>query len=465
MMTRMPPAPADIGQPRTSPAGRWLLAVLSLWLVFALSILLPVLFGLQPWNGRGAELSILASVLLVPVLLHAAWRLIRQQRHDRIEASTTARLMDTVLSATRVWLWAVGADGRITFSSLASRELLGYEPSDLVGRPCSLIIDLADLNSARKPDARAGREGLLLSARHRDGRQRSVEVVGWRRSDSEGRGSGFEGIARTPADCAVQSPPDQEIAARLERLFATRTLITAFQPICHLGSGKIVGVEALTRFVSSPLRSPDQWFVDADSIGRGPELEFLALETALLAAADLPAHLYIAVNLSPSACLDLRLSDIVRKSGLSPERIVVELTERSPVADYSRLAAALAPLRSAGLRIAIDDVGAGFSSMRHILKLSPELIKLDRTIVAGIDNDANQRALCAAMVGFSSQIGASLVAEGIETNAELTAITGMGVNSGQGYLLGRPTVLPSDWSHWRQSNRSSTSGDGESHDT
>jgi EAL domain-containing protein (putative c-di-GMP-specific phosphodiesterase class I) len=103
--------------------------------------------------------------------------------------------------------------------------------------------------------------------------------------------------------------------------------------------------------------------------------------------------------------------------------------------------------------------------MRHILKLSPELIKLDRTIVAGIDTDANQRALCAALVGFSSQIGASLVAEGIETNAELTAITGMGVNSGQGYLLGRPSVLPSDWSHWRQPNRSSTSGDGESHDT
>jgi EAL domain-containing protein (putative c-di-GMP-specific phosphodiesterase class I) len=103
--------------------------------------------------------------------------------------------------------------------------------------------------------------------------------------------------------------------------------------------------------------------------------------------------------------------------------------------------------------------------MRHILKLSPELIKLDRTIVSGIDNDPKQRALCAAMVSFSSQIGASLVAEGIETDAELATVTEMGVNTGQGYLLGRPSVLPSDWSHWRQWNRSSTSEDAELHDT
>jgi PAS domain S-box-containing protein len=409
--------------------------------------------------------SALASILLLPVLLHAAWRLLRQQRRDRIEASTTASLMDTVLSTTRGWLWAVGADGRFTFSSLASRELLGYEPSDLVGRPCSLIIDLADLKTARKPDARADRDGILLSARHRDGRRLSVEVVGRPRSEGGGGISGFEGIARPLDISTAEGPEDQEISARLDHLLTTRTLITAFQPICHLGTGEIVGAEALTRFVSSPFRSPDQWFDEADSIGRGLELEFLALETALLAALELPAQLYVGVNLSPAACLDPRLNDIVRDSGLKPVRIVVELTERSAVADYARLAAALAPLRSAGLRIAIDDVGAGFSSMRHILRLGPELIKLDRTIVAGIDNNPNQRALCAAMVSFSSQIGASLVVEGIETNSELATVTELGVNIGQGYLLGRPSVLPADWSHWRQRNRSSTSGNDDGHDT
>ncbi|WP_224049390.1 EAL domain-containing protein [Arthrobacter sp. NicSoilB4] len=441
--------------------------MLSLELGSALPILLPLLFGLEPWGGREvpARVSTLASILLLPVVLHAAWRLVRQQHRDRIEAFTTASLMDTVLSTTRGWLWAVGADGRFTFSSRASQELLGYEPSDLVGRPCSVIIDVADLKAARKSDAGAGEKGLLLSARHRGGRRLSVEVVGRRRFDREGRGAGFEGIARPLDISTAESPEAQEISDRLDHLLTTRTLITAFQPIRDLGSGEIVGAEALTRFVTSPFRSPDDWFDEADSIGRGPELEFLALETALLAAVELPTHLYIGLNLSPAACLDPRLRDVVRDSGLKPGRIVVELTERSAVADYARLAAALAPLRSAGLRIAIDDVGAGFSSMRHILRISPELIKLDRTIVAGIDNNPNQRALCAAMVSFSSQIGASLVAEGIETHAELATVAELGVNAGQGYLLGRPSVLPADWDHWGQRNRSSTSGNDESHDT
>jgi EAL domain-containing protein (putative c-di-GMP-specific phosphodiesterase class I) len=377
-----------------------LLAGLSLELVLAMSVLLPLLFGLEPWGGRGvlARIATIASVLLLPVVLHAAWSLVRQQQ------------------------------------------------------------------AARNPDPRAGREGFVLSARHRGGRSLSVELVGRRRFDREGRGSGFEGIALPLDGSTAESPADQEVRARLDRLFATRTLITAFQPIRVLGTGEIIGAEALTRFVSSPFRPPDRWFDEADSIGRGLDLEFLALETALLAAAELPDHLYVAVNLSPPACLDPRLSDIVRDSGLEPGRIVVELTERSAVADYARLAAALAPLRSDGLRIAIDDVGAGFSCMRHILRLSPELIKLDRTILAGIDNSPSQRALYAAMVSFSSQIGASLVAEGIETTSELATVTELGVKAGQGYLLGRPSVLPADWSHWRHRNRSSTSGNDDFHD-
>jgi EAL domain-containing protein (putative c-di-GMP-specific phosphodiesterase class I) len=271
------------------------------------------------------------------------------------------------------------------------------------------------------------------------------------RDPAQGPGSGFDGITRSTDVHTAGRQAIQDIAARLDCLFSTRTLITVFQPICHLGSGEVVGAEALTRFIDSPFRSPYQWFADAELIGRGLELEFLALETAMDAATRLPAHVYVAVNLSPSACLDRRLGDIVRKSGLGPERIVVELTERAPVSDYAPLAAALAPLRRAGLRIAIDDVGAGFSSMRHILRLSPELIKLDRTMVAGIDNNANQKALCAAMLSFTSHIGAGLVAEGIESNSELATLAELGVNTGQGYLLGRPSVLPADWNvSWRQ---------------
>lgn len=170
--------------------------------------------------------------------------------------------------------------------------------------------------------------------------------------------------------------------------------MTAFQPIRDLASVEVVGVEALTRFVCSPLRSPDQWFREAEAVGRGTDLEFLALETALRAAADLPEHLYVGVNLSPRACLDPRLSEAIRRSRMKPRRIVVELTEHSVVANYADLMAALASLREDGLRLAIDDACNGFSSLRHVAMLSPEMIKLDRTISAGIDTNPNLRALC-----------------------------------------------------------------------
>ena len=241
-----------------------------------------------------------------------------------------------------------------------------------------------------------------------------------------------------------------EIEAHLERLFATRTLVTAFQPIRDLASVEVVGVEALTRFVCSPLRSPDQWFREAEAVGRGTDLEFLALETALRAAADLPEHLYVGVNLSPRACLDPRLSEAIRRSRMKPQRIVVELTEHSVVANYADLMAALAPLREDGLRLAIDDACNGFSSLRHVAMLSPEMIKLDRTISAGIDTNPNLRALCAAMVSFATEIGSRLVAEGIETRAQLALVTGLGVHAGQGYLLGHPSVRPEDWTQWKE---------------
>ena len=247
--------------------------------------------------------------------------------------------------------------------------------------------------------------------------------------------------------------PNQEVSeieAHLERLFATRTLVTAFQPIRDLASVEVVGVEALTRFVCSPLRSPDQWFREAEAVGRGTDLEFLALETALRAAADLPEHLYVGVNLSPRACLDPRLGEAIRRSRMKPRRIVVELTEHSVVANYADLMAALAPLREDGLRLAIDDACNGFSSLRHIAMLSPEMIKLDRTISAGIDTSPNLRALCAAMVSFATEIGSRLVAEGIETEAQLALVTGLGVHAGQGYLLGHPSVRPEDWTQWKE---------------
>ncbi|NUU30486.1 EAL domain-containing protein [Arthrobacter sp. C9C5] len=237
---------------------------------------------------------------------------------------------------------------------------------------------------------------------------------------------------------------------RIDAVLATRALVTAFQPIYSLETRTVVGAEALTRIVSSPVRSPETWFAEAASIGRGLDLEFLAMATALRAAGQLPESVYIAVNLSPQACLDPRLTDILLKSGLPPRRIVVEITERAAVPDYAPLLLALAELRRSGLRIAVDDAGAGFASMRHILRLRPELIKLDRSIVAGIDDDRSKRAFVAAMVTFAEETSAGLIAEGVETQSELAAVAELGINSAQGYFLGTPSVSAAKWLGWTQ---------------
>jgi PAS domain S-box-containing protein len=249
--TGVPRASADdVKRGLLSPAGWGLLVVVCIDAVFALSIRLPMVFGHEPWEGFDgpAFVPALVAVLLVPVVLHAAWRLLRQQHDERAQASDTAQLMDTVLSATREWLWAVGANGRFTFSSPASRELLGYEPSELLGRPCSLVVDLNDLTAARKGGPEAGRAGLVVPARHRDGSRVAVEVSGRPRLGDAGRNSGFEGIGRPLDGRAARSLAAEEVRARVEGVLTDRTLMTAFRPTRSLRTGVVIGASAYTVF-------------------------------------------------------------------------------------------------------------------------------------------------------------------------------------------------------------------------
>jgi EAL domain-containing protein (putative c-di-GMP-specific phosphodiesterase class I) len=235
---------------------------------------------------------------------------------------------------------------------------------------------------------------------------------------------------------------------KIESILGDRMLLTAFQPIQELTSGNVIGVEALTRFVSDDGASADHWFNEAAAVGLGPDLEFAALQAALKAAQQLPSHLYVDLNLSPAACLDPRLRAFLEQSELSIDRIVIELTERLAEDEYGPIVSALAPLRLRGLRVAVDGAGAGFASMRQVRQLSPDIVKLDRSLIAGIDHVEGQQTLGAAMVELSRQINADLVAEGIETEAELATVTKLGMTAGQGYLLGRPSVQPLDWASW-----------------
>lgn len=235
---------------------------------------------------------------------------------------------------------------------------------------------------------------------------------------------------------------------RIGAAIADRLLVTSFQPIMELATSHVIGAEALSRFVGATETSPEGWFQDAAEVGLATELELLAVDTALTAALELPRHLAVSINVSPTTCLDPRLAALIMDSPIGLDRIVLELTEHRKVTDYHSLTASLRSMRAGGLRIAVDDAGAGFASGQHIQRVKPELIKLDRAIVSGIDSDRGQQALTASLVALAGQIGAKVTAEGIETSAELRCVAALGVDTGQGYLLGRPSVLRREWRQW-----------------
>jgi EAL domain-containing protein (putative c-di-GMP-specific phosphodiesterase class I) len=185
-------------------------------------------------------------------------------------------------------------------------------------------------------------------------------------------------------------------------------------------------------------------------VGLGVDLELHAVLLALEAATGLPDDWYVSVNLSPATLVWPGLFGLLTGTPIAPSRIVVEMTEHASVDDYDELARALRPLREAGIRLAVDDAGAGYACFRHILCLSPDVIKLDRTLITGIDTDPARRALAAAVVTFARDMQATVVAEGIERSADLEAVRSLSVDAGQGYLFGRPTAVPADWRSWHE---------------
>jgi EAL domain-containing protein (putative c-di-GMP-specific phosphodiesterase class I)/CheY-like chemotaxis protein len=220
----------------------------------------------------------------------------------------------------------------------------------------------------------------------------------------------------------------------------TADLAMAYQPIVELSSGRIVGVEALARFPDAPGWSPLVWFDEADKIGMGIELQVAAVQLALPALDALPIDVFLSVNVDPTTAGSRELAEALRR--WPAERIVIELTEHAPTSDYPGLRGALDALRRSGVRIAVDDAGAGFASLRHILELSPDIIKLDISIVRDIDTEASHRALASALVGFAREIDTHLVAEGVETADEALTLYSLGIRWIQGYFAARPGPLP-----------------------
>ena len=208
---------------------------------------------------------------------------------------------------------------------------------------------------------------------------------------------------------------------------------TGLSAIVELATRQIIGHEALTRFANG--ERPDLVFAEAERLGIGRNLEAATVAAAVAASVTLqPASAYLSVNLSP----DFALSRIPRKL-LAPlgRPLTVEVTEHVAITDYSALRTAV---RSLGrdVKLAVDDAGAGFASLRHVLELGPDIVKLDIEFIRKIDSDPARQALVAGMVHFAARGPFRLIAEGVETEAEREALLALGVTYGQGYLFGRP---------------------------
>jgi len=226
---------------------------------------------------------------------------------------------------------------------------------------------------------------------------------------------------------------------RVRDVIQNRSVQMLFQPIIKLSSGSLVGVEALARFPAPPRQPPDQWFAEAASVGMGTDLELAAITAALQQFPFLPPDSYLALNVSPATVIDPRLTETIRPYA---QRIVIELTEHEAVDGYASLLAALTQLRTNGVRVAVDDAGSGYAGLRHILRVRPDIIKLDLALTRDIHADPARRALAASLVSFGRETGASIVAEGIETPEEFDTLRSLRVEFGQGFHLGRPAPLP-----------------------
>jgi EAL domain-containing protein (putative c-di-GMP-specific phosphodiesterase class I) len=208
-----------------------------------------------------------------------------------------------------------------------------------------------------------------------------------------------------------------------------------FQPIVRLADLSVIGYEALTRFADGA--NPEICFDTARRSGLGPELEIAVLEDALHAAAQLPGGAWVSVNASPSTIMDPEFDRVIATSST---RIVIELLETEPVGDHPDMLDRVANLPGAPL-LACDDTGSGWAGLRQLVELRPQVVKLDRALVSGIDRDPTRRALVSGLRHFTNEIGALLLAEGIETVGELDTLCALDVDLGQGYLLGEPMGL------------------------
>jgi PAS domain S-box-containing protein len=246
--------------------------------------------------------------------------------------------------------------------------------------------------------------------------------------------AGFAGALVGPA--IVELTETGSVRDRIAGVISSEAFEPVFQPVIDIATGERVGFEALTRFSSGT--APDRMFADSRGAGVEADLEVATLAAAIAAAGALPPAAWLGLNVSPNLVTsDRRLADLLRRSDRA---IVLEVTEHAQVADYAALRAAIGRLRP-GVRVAIDDAGAGVANFSHIVELRPVFVKLDSGLVRDIDSDLTRQALIVGLLHFARESNIQTIAEGVETQAELATLRALGVPLAQGYLLGRPAAV------------------------
>src|SRR4051794_33576418 len=229
--------------------------------------------------------------------------------------------------------------------------------------------------------------------------------------------------------------------AAIEAVVESGGFHLVYQPIVHLDTADVAGVEALCRFDDGA--ATEHRFRTCEELGLAAPLDLAIVERALEDFPHLPGG-YLALNLSASTICDRALQALLESADIPHQRLVIEITEHARIPDYRQASAVIDSLRAKGVRLAVDDAGAGWASFRHILSLRPDIIKMDRSLTRGVDVDPARRALAMALAIFAGEVGATVVAEGVETDGEVRALRLAGIHRGQGFALAPPQAPPVD---------------------
>lgn len=427
-------------------------------LMFA-SLVVPVLLAWLRLQGQelglyGTRYGISLMALATFVLL--AFAILRSSRtSQRIETARQAvtEERDRFFDVSIDLLATASAAGYFVRLNPAWTAVLGYELDELKSRPFVEFVHPDDQAATTAEVAREIHEGKSVlnfqnRYRHRDGSYRWLE---WTSSPSADGAL----LYATARDITERKLEDERLRApamalarrraealdRIESTIETRAFGPVYQPIVDLSTGAAVGYEALTRFIDGC--RPDLMFATALECGLGIKLETATLAAALDGARRLPPRTWLSLNVSPPLLADVET--LGATLGLRARPLVLEITEHETIEAYGPLRAAVLRL-GPDVRLAVDDAGAGVANFHHLVELRPDFVKIDVSLVRGVDADLSRQAIVAGILHFAAATHCQVIAEGIETEAELATVTALGVTLGQGYLLGRPAPAET-WSH------------------